>query len=315
LKEWLRMSILDEPLYFGQLRRAEPGLPAHGALTLATPCAPALVTLVGAGPGDPDLLTVKAARAIAQAQLVLYDHLVSKQVLQLLPPTAELIYVGKKSGQHALPQEGIIELMLRLAQSGRPVLRLKGGDPYIFGRGGEEVQALAAAGVPCETIPGISAAQGAGAYAGIPLTHRDHARSLVFATGHLSAPTSLASDARPTVDLDWEMLARPRQTVVIYMGLGALSIICEQLIAHGMSADMPAALIENASLPEQRCISGKLQSLPSLALLHAVKAPALIMIGTVVSLRAELAAGLSYADYAADAGCADMLRQEVITRS
>ncbi|MCV2358861.1 uroporphyrinogen-III C-methyltransferase [Paucibacter sp. TC2R-5] len=288
------MSILDEPLYFGPLSRAVPRAPAHQP-TVNT-AAPALVTLVGAGPGDPDLLTVKAARAIAQAQLVLYDHLVSKEVLRLLPPSAELIYVGKQSGQHALPQEGIIDLMLRLAQSGRPVLRLKGGDPYIFGRGGEEAQALAAAGVPCQTIPGISAAQGAGACAGIPLTHRDHARSLVFATGHLcAAQATQPSGAPPTVDLDWEMLARPRQTVVIYMGLGALPIICEQLIAHGMAPDMPAALIENASLPEQRCVSGNLQSLPSLALLHAVKAPALIMIGTVVSLRSELAAGLAYA--------------------
>ncbi|MDC8771267.1 uroporphyrinogen-III C-methyltransferase [Roseateles albus] len=287
------MSILDEPLYFGPLSRAVPRAPAH---QLPVNTAPALVTLVGAGPGDPDLLTVKAARAIAQAQLVLYDHLVSKEVLRLLPPSAELIYVGKQSGQHALPQEGIIELMLSLAQSGRPVLRLKGGDPYIFGRGGEEAQALAAAGVPCQTIPGISAAQGAGACAGIPLTHRDHARSLVFATGHLcAAQATQPSVAPPTVDLDWEMLARPRQTVVIYMGLGALPIICEQLIAHGMAADMPAALIENASLPEQRCVSGSLQSLPSLALLHAVKAPALIMIGTVVSLRSELASGLAYA--------------------
>ncbi|MBT9495542.1 MAG: uroporphyrinogen-III C-methyltransferase [Paucibacter sp.] len=282
------MSILDEPLYFGHLCRAVPAASAQ--------LEPALVTLVGAGPGDPDLLTVKAMRAIAQAQLVLYDHLVSPEILRLLPTGAELIYVGKQSGQHALPQEGIIELMLRLAKSGRPVLRLKGGDPYIFGRGGEEAQALAAAGVPCETIPGISAAQGAGACAGIPLTHRDHARSLVFATGHLSmAPKSQRNDTPPTVDLDWQMLARPRQTVVIYMGLGALPIICEQLISHGMAPDMPAALIENASLPEQRCISGSLQSLPSLALLHAVKAPALIMIGTVVSLRTELAPGIAHA--------------------
>ncbi|WP_310385320.1 uroporphyrinogen-III C-methyltransferase [Roseateles sp.] len=245
---------------------------------------PAKVTLVGAGPGDADLLTVKAVRAMAQAELVLYDHLVSEQVLALLPKHAELIYVGKKCGQHALSQEDIIGLMLRLAQSGRAVLRLKGGDPYIFGRGGEEVQALAAAGVPFETIPGISAAQAAGAYAGIPLTHREHACSVVFATGHLKGVEGARS-----VDLDWEMLARPRQTLVIYMGLGALDIICEQLIAHGMSPDMPAALIEKASLPEQRCVAGSLRSLPTLALVYAVKAPALIMIGTVVSLRDDLA--------------------------
>ncbi|MCV2367046.1 uroporphyrinogen-III C-methyltransferase [Roseateles oligotrophus] len=276
------MSILDEPLHFGQpirLRRASPAKQGEAQ--------PALVTLVGAGPGDPDLLTVKAARALGQASLVLYDHLVSKEVLQLLPEGAELIYVGKQSGHHALPQEGIIELMVRLAKSGRPVLRLKGGDPYIFGRGGEEVQALAAAGVPFETIPGISAAQGAGAYAGIPLTHRDHARSLVFATGHLKGGEGGQGEER-SVDLDWPMLARPRQTVVIYMGLAALPIICEQLIAHGMAPEMPAALIEKASLPEQRCVSGNLQSLPTLALLHAVKAPALIVIGSVVGLREQL---------------------------
>ncbi len=263
------MSILDEPLY----RMNES--PGAGA-----PNAPGRVTLVGAGPGDPDLLTVKAARALGQASLVLYDHLVSEAVLRLLPPGAERIYVGKQSGRHALSQPAIIELMLSLARSGRPVLRLKGGDPYIFGRGGEEVQALAAAGVPCETIPGISAAQGAAAYAGIPLTHRDHACSVVFATGHLKGERD--------VDLDWAALARPRQTVVIYMGLAALAIICEQLVAHGLAADTPAALIEKASLPEQRCISGSLRTLPTLALVHAVTSPALIIIGAVVSLRAEL---------------------------
>ena len=268
------MSRLDQALLFNACK---PGGPLRAAK----------VTLVGAGPGDPDLLTVKAARVIGQAELVLYDHLVSTQVLALLPAHAELIYVGKKSGQHALAQEAIIELMVRLAKSGRPVLRLKGGDPYIFGRGGEEVQGLAAADVPFETIPGISAAQGAGAYAGIPLTHRDHACSVVFATGHLRAGADAAGER--SVDLDWEMLARPRQTLVIYMGLGALAIICEQLIAHGMSPDMPAALIEKASLPEQRCVGGSLRTLPTLALLHAIKAPALIMVGTVVSLRDELA--------------------------
>ncbi|MEJ6007128.1 uroporphyrinogen-III C-methyltransferase [Paucibacter sp. AS339] len=279
------MSMLDEPLYFGTLRKL--GVPN------ATAGRPARVTLVGAGPGDPDLLTVKAARALGQASLVLYDHLVSKDVLKLLPADADLIYVGKESGQHTLPQEAIIELMVRLAKSGKAVLRLKGGDPFIFGRGGEEAQALAAAGIPFETIPGISAAQGAGAYAGIPLTHRDHACSLVFATGHLRGAAEGAHGGERSVDLDWPMLARPNQTVVIYMGLGALPIICDQLMAHGVSPDMPAALIEKASLPEQRCVVGQVQSLPSLALLHAIKAPALIVIGTVVSLQTELAAGMA----------------------
>jgi uroporphyrin-III C-methyltransferase len=160
------------------------------------------------------------------------------------------------------------------------VLRLKGGDPYIFGRGGEETEALAAHGIPFVVIPGISAAQGAAASAGIPLTHRDHAATLVFATGHLRAQ----GDAR-VVDLDWPMLARPRQTVVIYMGVGALPVICEQLIRHGMSPDTPAAVVEQATRPQQRTIAGSLQTLPTLALVHGVKPPALIMIGAVVSLR------------------------------
>ena len=256
------MSLLNEPLQFGN------ALP------------PALVTLVGAGPGDPELLTLKAAKALRAAELVLYDHLVGKEVLDLLPPSADRIYVGKESGHHTLTQDAIIELMVRLARSGRPVLRLKGGDPYIFGRGGEETQALAAHGIPFVVIPGISAAQGAAACAAIPLTHRDHAATLVFATGHLRSQ----GDAR-VVDLDWPMLARPRQTVVIYMGVGALPVICEQLIRHGMSPDTPAAVIERATRPQQRTISGSLQALPTLALVHGVASPALIMIGAVVALR------------------------------
>ena len=267
------MSRLDEPLYFSTPTSA----PAEQ---------PAAVTLVGAGPGDPDLLTLKAARALGQATLVLYDHLVSKDVLKLIRDDADLIYVGKEAGHHTLTQEGIIELMIRLARSGRAVLRLKGGDPYIFGRGGEEAQALAAAGIPFETIPGISAAQAAGALAGIPLTHRDHACSLVFATGHLRE----AVDGEPrSVDLDWDMLARPRQTVVIYMGLGSLAIISEQLIGHGLSPDTPAALVEKASTPQQRCLRGSLQTLPTLAKLHGVKPPALLIIGEVAALHEQLA--------------------------
>ena len=245
---------------------------------------PAKVTLVGAGPGDPDLLTVKAVKALRQAQVVLYDNLVGDGVLAHLPETARRIYVGKQSGHHALSQGGIIDLMLRLARSGRPVLRLKGGDPYIFGRGGEEAQALAEAGVPFEVIPGISAAQGAAACAGMPLTHRDHARTLVLATGHLCG----AGDAR-TLDLDWDALARPRQTVVIYMGVATLPIICEQLIAHGLPPETPAAVVERATLPDERTVDGTLETLPALALVHAVASPALIVIGAVARLHAVLA--------------------------
>jgi uroporphyrin-III C-methyltransferase len=254
----------------------------------------ARVTLVGAGPGDPELLTVKAARALAAAGLVLYDNLVSKEVLALLPPGADRIYVGKESAHHALPQEAIIELMLRLARSGRPVLRLKGGDPYTFGRGGEEAQALAEAGVPFEVIPGISAAQGAAASAGIPLTHRDHASSVQWVTGHLRA------DADESLALDWPALVRERQTLVVYMGLASLPVLAAQLIHHGLSPDTPAAIVERATLPTQRTIVGTLQSLPALAQEHGVRSPALILIGSVVSLRAVLVAEQPFAGRALD---------------
>lgn len=241
---------------------------------------PGVVTLVGAGPGDPELLTVKAANALKTASLVLYDHLVSPSVLELLPPDAERIYVGKESSRHTLPQASIIELMVRLAQSGRALLRLKGGDGYIFGRGGEEAQALAAAGIPFRVIPGLTAAQGASASTGIPLTHRDHACALVLATGHLRDSSGL--------DMDWEMLARPRQTVVLYMGVNNLPEIVRQLQAHGLSGQTPAALVEKATMPDERCITGTLCELPALALRHQVRPPALIMIGDVVRLREQL---------------------------
>lgn len=242
---------------------------------------PARVTLVGAGPGDPELLTIKAARALAQAQTILYDHLVSPEILEMAPPEAERIYVGKESANHALPQTEIIDLMLRLARQGRPVLRLKGGDPYVFGRGGEEAQALAAAGVPFSVIPGISAAQGAAASAGIPLTHRDHAAGLMCVTGHLRDGSH--------DQLDWATMARSRQTLVVYMGVAALPMISERLIAHGCAADTPAAIIERATMPDQRTLVGTLQTLPGIGSEAGVRSPALIVIGSVVSLHTELA--------------------------
>ncbi len=258
--------------------------PSDGALHRRAPSSGwGRVTLVGAGPGDAELLTLKAARVLASADLVLYDHLVSDDVLRHVAPGAERIYVGKQSRNHTLPQEGIIELMVRLAQSGRSLVRLKGGDPYIFGRGGEEAEALAAAGIACDTVPGISAAQGAAAAAGIPLTHRDHAAMLVFATGHLQG-----EEGDRTVALDWAALARPHQTVVIYMGVGTLPTICAQLIAHGLPASTPAAMIERATLPGQRSIVGTLQTLPELSVAHGVHPPALIMIGDTVSLQARI---------------------------
>lgn len=266
------MTLLNEPLQFSPACDAA-GIP------------PGRVTLMGAGPGDPDLLTVKAARALQSARLVLFDNLVSEEIRALIPPQAERVYVGKESGRHTLPQEGIIEVMLQLARSGRDVLRLKGGDPYIFGRGGEEAVALAEAGVPFDVIPGISAAQGAAACAGIPLTHRDHADALVLTTGHLrgDAPDRL-------VDLDWPLLARPHQTVVVYMGVGTLPVISERLQAHGLPGDTPAAIIERATLPGQRTVVGTLATLPDLAKQEAICSPALIVIGSVVSLHGVLGA-------------------------
>jgi len=274
------MSVINEPLRFD-------------AQALLASTRPAKVTLVGAGPGDPELLTIKAAKALQAASLVLYDHLVGKAVLDLVPRGADRIYVGKESGAHTLSQDAIIDLMLRLARSGKPVLRLKGGDPYIFGRGGEEAQALAAAGVPFEVVPGISAAQGAAAMAGMPLTHRDHADAVVFATGHLRAEAG--ANGERGVDLDWDRLARPHQTVVVYMGVGTLPVICRQLVAHGLAADTPAATVERATRPDQRTVVGTLASLPTLALVHGVKPPALIIIGGVVTLHAQLGAAVGAA--------------------
>ena len=248
------------------------------------PPTPGHETLVGAGPPDPELLTLRAVKALRGARLVLYDHLVGKEVLRYVAEDADLIYVGKQSSHHTLPQESIIDLMVRLARSGRSLVRLKGGDGFIFGRGGEEVQALAEAGIAFDVVPGITAAQGAGACAGIPLTHRDHSATLVFATGHLRGDNEVA--------LDWEAQARPRQTVVIYMGMGTLPIICRELVRHGLPDSTPAALVEQASLPGQRCITGTLQDLPALAQQHRVRPPALIIVGDVVALQPQLMQGM-----------------------
>lgn len=242
---------------------------------------PARVTLVGAGPGDPELLTLKAARALAQAEVVLYDHLVSPQVLDLAAPGAQRIYVGKQAARHAMSQEQIIALMLELAHAGRPVLRLKGGDPYVFGRGGEEAEALALAGVPFEVIPGISAAQGAAASAGIPLTHRGHSARVLYVTGHLQAGRGDELE----LALDWPVLASPGQTLVVYMGLASLPRLCERLMAHGLPGRTPAALVERATLPEQRTLVGTLDGLAALAADNGVQSPALALIGDVVSLQ------------------------------
>ncbi|HEX7439020.1 MAG TPA: uroporphyrinogen-III C-methyltransferase [Caldimonas sp.] len=238
------------------------------------------VYLVGAGPGDPELLTLRAARLLAQADVVVYDNLVSADVMDLVAPTAQRIYAGKQRDRHSMPQESINALLVRLARQGRDVVRLKGGDPFIFGRGGEEMQALAEAGVAVEVVPGITAACGVSCYAGIPLTHRDCAQACVFVTGHLQDGTT---------GLDWAALARPRQTVVIYMGLGALEEICAQLIVHGMSAEMPAAVVEKGTTLDQRVVTGSLRDLAARVAASGLESPCLIIVGEVVRLRDSMA--------------------------
>ena len=237
------------------------------------------VYLVGAGPGDPDLLTFRALRLMQQADVVLYDRLVSKEILDLTRRDARKIYVGKERSNHALPQPEINERLAELAKGGDRVLRLKGGDPFIFGRGGEEIGELTRQGIPFQVVPGITAAAGCASYAGIPLTHRDFAQSCVFVTGHLKDGS---------VDLNWEQLAQPQQTVVIYMGLIGIPVICRELIAHGVDKDMPIALIEQGTTINQRVFTGTLASLPDSIEDKKVHAPTLFIVGEVVKLHDTL---------------------------
>lgn len=237
------------------------------------------VYLVGAGPGDPDLLTFRALRLMQKADVVVYDRLVSPQILELVRRDAEKIYVGKAKSHHTVPQQDINQILVEQAKAGNRVVRLKGGDPFIFGRGGEEIETLLAAGISFQVVPGITAAAGAGAYAGIPLTHRDHAQSVVFATGHLKDGT---------IDLNWQGLAHPNQTIVFYMGLTGLAIICEQLIKHGLSKDTPIALVQKATTSEQKVITATLSTILSHPELSEMKPPTLIIVGSVVSLQAKL---------------------------
>ncbi|WP_250658678.1 uroporphyrinogen-III C-methyltransferase [Alkalimarinus coralli] len=243
-----------------------------------TPLQPGEVALVGSGPGDPELLTLRALRLIREADIVVYDKLVSEAIMGMVPTDTDRIFVGKTANDHTLPQEEINTLLVKLSKENKRVVRLKGGDPYIFGRGGEEIQVLLAADVPCRVVPGITAASGCATYAGIPLTHRDHAQSCTFVTGHLKSGNLV---------LPWENLARPNQTVVFYMGLQSIEVINRELQAHGMPGDMPAALVEQGTTPNQRVYIATLDTLQQQVEDENVQTPTLIIIGTVVSAFSE----------------------------
>lgn len=238
------------------------------------------VYLVGGGPGDPDLLTFRALRLMQQADVVLYDRLVASVIVDLVRKDADRIYVGKQRDQHALSQQEINALLVRLAKEGKRVLRLKGGDPFIFGRGGEEIESLAVEGIPFQVVPGITAASGCSAYAGIPLTHRDYAQSCVFVTGHMK---------EGRLALNWNALIQPNQTIAVYMGVNAVKVLCGELIKHGMDASTPAAIIQQGTTENQRTFTGTLVTLPAIVESEQIHPPSMMIIGEVVRLRDKLA--------------------------
>ncbi len=270
-------GIVAEKVFSGKVDEAKADLQAQ--LDGSTDSGVGEVYLVGGGPGDPDLLTFKALRLMQQADVILYDRLVSDGVMELVRRDAELIYVGKERDNHAVPQGDINQLLVDLAKQGRRVCRLKGGDPFIFGRGGEEIETLAENGIPFQVVPGITAASGCSTYSGIPLTHRDYSQSCRFVTGHLKDGS---------MNLPWNELAVEQQTIVFYMALLGARHLSEQLIAHGMRGDMPVALVEKGTTPEQQVYVTTLAGLPDLVENTIIHAPTLIIVGEVVKLREKL---------------------------
>ena len=268
-----------ELLFAGQAEKARSALEAAIDDVDTSYAATGEVYLVGAGPGDPDLITFRALRLMQQADVVVYDRLVSAPILEMVRRDAEMIYAGKQRDQHTLSQESINELLVRLAKEGKRVLRLKGGDPFIFGRGGEEIETLASENIPFQVVPGITAASGCASYAGIPLTHRDYAQSCTFVTGHLKDGS---------VDLDWEKLAKPAQTIVFYMGLHSIPVLSRELIAHGLSKDTPVALVQQGTTRDQRVFIETLETMPDLPGREQLKAPTIIIVGDVVNLHEKL---------------------------
>jgi len=258
-------NLLDETL---ERAKQDQGTGIHGE-----------VYLVGSGPGDPDLLTFRALRLMQQADVVLHDRLVTDDIMDLVRRDAERIFVGKRRGDHAMPQEEISQLMVRLAKEGKRVLRLKSGDPFVFGRGGEEIDALSSEGIHFQVVPGVTAANGCASYAGIPLTHRDHAQSCLFVTGH-------AKD--DNLDLDWEKLIQPGQTLVVYMGLDSLPMLTEKLIGHGADPKTPAAVVDNGTRPNQQVVTAPLDGLADAVAKAELPGPSIIIVGSVVTLRERL---------------------------
>ncbi|NLC08596.1 MAG: uroporphyrinogen-III C-methyltransferase [Gammaproteobacteria bacterium] len=268
---------IAEQVFAGKIQQAEQAV--QNKLDAPQAKTQGEVYLVGAGPGDPDLLTFKALRLMQQADVVLYDRLVAPAIVDMCRRDADRVYVGKAASNHSLPQEQINQKLVDLAKQGKRVLRLKGGDPFIFGRGGEEIEELAQHGVPFQVVPGITSAAGCSSYAGIPLTHRDYAQSVRFVTGH-------PKDG--SLNLPWTELVSNSQTVVFYMGLGTLPDIAKQLMAHGRSSETPVAVIERGTTPEQRVIVGCLADIAIKIIAEQVQSPSLIIVGEVVSLKERL---------------------------